>query len=195
MNEGVLAEDVLDRPAQRLAAVDHEQDRLLGVEAAVDQVGQQRPGERGVLGRSLPQPERDLHALGGDPQRDDVRAIGDLHAVEHHHRQAHVLQPTAHQLRSAVRVRSMNMSETAVLRGRGGLLLDLCTDRLADTGEAAGGDAGEHPVHHRPRQRVAVGEVLIRRDGQLVLVVGRAHPRSWTATRRPPSVIDPSSWP
>ena len=64
MHQRVLAEDVLDRPAQRLAAVDDEQDRLLGIEAAVDEIGQQRPRERGVLGRAFPEPERDLDALG-----------------------------------------------------------------------------------------------------------------------------------
>jgi hypothetical protein len=38
-------------------------------------------------------------------------------------------------------------------------------------------DAGEDPIHHRPGQRVALGEVPVRRDGQLVLVVSRPHPR------------------
>lgn len=38
--DGRLAEGVADRLAQRLGAVDHEQDALLGVEAALDQVGQ-----------------------------------------------------------------------------------------------------------------------------------------------------------
>ena len=64
MHERVLAEDVADRAPQRLAAVDHEQDRLLGIQAAVDEIGQQRPRERGVLGAALPEPERDLDALG-----------------------------------------------------------------------------------------------------------------------------------
>jgi hypothetical protein len=91
MHQRVLAEDVADRPAQRLAAVDDEHDRLPGIEAAVDQIGQQRPCERRVLGRAFPEPERDLHALRRDPERDDVRALGDLQAVEHHHRQAHVV--------------------------------------------------------------------------------------------------------
>ncbi len=91
MHERVLAEHVLDRAADRLPAVNDEEDRLFGVQAAVDQVGQQCPGQRGVLGRAFPQPERDLHALGRDPERDDVRAIGDLQPVEHHHRQAHVI--------------------------------------------------------------------------------------------------------
>ena len=98
MHQRVLAEDVLDRPPQRLGAVDHEQDRLLWVEAAVDEIGQQGACQRGVLGRPLPQPERDLDAVGRDAERHDVRALRDLDAVEHHHRQAHVLKATTHQL-------------------------------------------------------------------------------------------------
>ena len=86
VEERVLAKYVLDRLAQRFAAVDHEQDRLLRVQAAVDEVGEQHRDQRRVLGRAFPQPERDLHALGRDPERDDVRAVGDLEPVEHHHR-------------------------------------------------------------------------------------------------------------
>jgi hypothetical protein len=39
-----------------------------------------------------------FHPLGRDPERDDVAAVGDLDPVEHHHREAHVLQPASHQL-------------------------------------------------------------------------------------------------
>ena len=55
-----LAEDGADRLPERLGAVDHEEDALLGVEATLDQVGEQRGGDRGVLGRAFPEPERDL---------------------------------------------------------------------------------------------------------------------------------------
>src|SRR5918999_3271526 len=78
---------------------------------------------------------------------------------------------------SAVAVRSTNVSDTEVF--------DVAADGLADRGELARRDAGEHPVHHRPRQRIAVGEVLVAPDGQLVLVVGRAHP--WPADRQAPA--------
>ena len=54
MDQGVRAEDVTDRLAQRLAAVDDEQDRLLGIQAAVDEIGQQRAGERWRSRSSLP---------------------------------------------------------------------------------------------------------------------------------------------
>jgi hypothetical protein len=69
-----LAEDGADRLPERLGAVGHEQDRLLGVEAALDQIGAQRGGDGCVLRRSLPQPDRELDAVGADPEADDVRA-------------------------------------------------------------------------------------------------------------------------
>ena len=178
LHQRVLAEDVLDRAPERLAAVDDEQDRLLAVQAAVDEIGQQRAGQRGVLGPALPEPERDLDALGGDAERDDVGAIGDLQAVEHHHRQAHVVQPTCHQLRQrGARALDEHVRDRGLAR-RGGCLHDLLADGLADVGEAPGRNAREHPVHHRPRQRIAVSEVLVALHGQLALGVGRAHSRA-----------------
>lgn len=59
MDPGVFAEDVLDRPAQGLGAVDDEQHRLLEIKAAIDDIGQQQPGEGGVLRRAFPEHERD----------------------------------------------------------------------------------------------------------------------------------------
>ncbi len=50
--------------SQSLGAVQDEQDRLLGIKAPLDEVSEQRAGERRVLGRSLPQPERDLDPVG-----------------------------------------------------------------------------------------------------------------------------------
>jgi len=70
----VVAEHLAYGFPQSLRAVDHEQQPLLDVESSVDEVGQQRPGDGRVLGRSVPQPERELLALGGDPERDDVGA-------------------------------------------------------------------------------------------------------------------------
>jgi hypothetical protein len=77
MHQRPLAEHVLDGSAQGLPAVNDEQDRLLGIQAPLDQVREQRASERGVLGRALPQPQRNLHPVGGDPQRDHVRAISE----------------------------------------------------------------------------------------------------------------------
>ena len=62
---------------------------------------------------------------------------------------------------SAVVVRSTNISDTDVLLVA---LLEVSTpsaDGLADPGALARRDAGEHAVHHRARERVAVGEVLV----------------------------------
>jgi hypothetical protein len=178
VHQRVLAEDVLDRAPERLAAVDHEQDRLLCVQAAVDEIGQQRAGQRRVLRRAFPQPERNLDALGRDPQRDDVSALGDLQPIEHHHRQAHVIQPTRHEIAQRGAGALDEHLRHRRLRRRRARGLDCAADRLTDAGEAARGDAGEHPVHHRPRQRIAVGEGLVALNGQLALVVGAAHPRA-----------------
>src|SRR6266542_6234307 len=62
LGEVAVADDTPELLLGDLAAIDHEQDRLGGVEAAIDQVGKQGAGERRVLGAPLPEPERDLHA-------------------------------------------------------------------------------------------------------------------------------------
>src|SRR6266536_3814991 len=56
---GRPAEDVADRLAERLGAVDHEQDPLLGVEATLDQVREQRGRDGRVLRASFPEPDTD----------------------------------------------------------------------------------------------------------------------------------------
>ena len=56
VNQRVLAEHVLDRLAQRFAAVDHEQDRLLGIQAAVNEVGKEHRDQRRVLGAAFLEP-------------------------------------------------------------------------------------------------------------------------------------------
>ena len=114
VDQRVLAEDVFDRPAQRLGAVDDEQDRLLAIKAAIDKIGQQRPGESCILGAAFPQPERDLDALRGDAQRDDVGASAIskpssiITARRTSSRRRDISSP------SAVRVRSTNSSETVL---------------------------------------------------------------------------------
>jgi len=71
----------------------------------------------------------------------------------------------------------MNRSEIVLFDGRAGLPLDLLTDRLTPARVLARGHARQHPVHHHHRQRIPVGEVLVRLDGQLTLVIRAADPR------------------
>jgi hypothetical protein len=94
LDRRVGAEDVADGLAQRLGAVDDDQHALLDIQAALDEVGQQRGGDGGVLGRAVPQPERVLDAVGVDPERDDAAAALELDPVEHHHRQPQVVERT-----------------------------------------------------------------------------------------------------
>ena len=93
-----LAEHGPHRLPERLRSVDHEQHPLLGIQPPLDQVRQQRRGDGRVLGRALPQPQRDLDALGSDPERDDHHPLFELDPVDHHHRQTQIGELAGHQL-------------------------------------------------------------------------------------------------
>ena len=94
---------VADGLAQRLGAVDDDQHALLDIQAALDEVRQQRGRDGGVLGRAVPQPERVLDAVGVDPERDDAAAALELDPVEHQHRQAQVARAAGSSARSGAR--------------------------------------------------------------------------------------------
>ncbi len=49
LDRGASPEDVLDGLPERLGTVKDRQDALLGVQAPVDEIGQQRGRDRGVL--------------------------------------------------------------------------------------------------------------------------------------------------
>jgi len=67
LDDGVV-EDVGDRAAQGLGAVDDDQDRPGHIQPAVAQAGEQVAHDGGVLGGALGQPERDLGPIQGDAQ-------------------------------------------------------------------------------------------------------------------------------
>ena len=69
---------------ERLAAVEHEQDALADVEAAVAQVRDQAAHHGRVLGRSLDHPERHLRPVGGDAERADHGVAGEVEPVDEH---------------------------------------------------------------------------------------------------------------
>ena len=113
LNGHVVAEHLPNGLAEGLRPVNHEEEPLLDVEPAVDQVGEQRGHDRRVLGRPVPQAERELVTFGGDPERDDVRAAVQLDPVEHDHRQSHVHERAVHQVPQRSRVRCTNVRDTA----------------------------------------------------------------------------------
>jgi hypothetical protein len=90
LHGNVVAEHLPDSFPERLRPVDHEQQALLNIEAPVEQIGEQRGGDGPILGRAVPQAERELLARGGDPQRNDHGVAVQLDPVEHHHREAQV---------------------------------------------------------------------------------------------------------
>ena len=174
---GAFAEDGVDRLAEGFGAVDHEQDPLGRVETALDEIAQERGRDGGVLGASFPEPERDLDAVGGDPERDDVGAALEVDPVEHHHREPDVVEAAGHQLAERLPGPLHERPRHRRLARRPGRLLDRGADRLQHPHVAAGRDAGEHPLEHQPSQRVTVGEVRVRLQRELLRPVGAPHPR------------------
>jgi hypothetical protein len=148
-----------------------------GSRAARDQVGEQRSREGRVFGAAFPEPKRDFDALGRDPEADDVDASLQLEPVDHHRRQPHVVEAAAHQLGKRPARPLDERARHGRARRRPRLLLDLQADRLLRAPVAAGRDAGQHPLQHRLRQRVAVSEVRVRLQRQLGATIGAAHTR------------------
>src|SRR3989449_9888866 len=84
-----VAEDITERLAQPLAAIDHTQHPPLERESAREQVLQQLGAHHGVLRRAQPQAQRDLVAVARDREDDDHRLLGHHDAVhdQRHHRE------------------------------------------------------------------------------------------------------------
>ncbi len=173
-----LSEHRAHRLAQRLRSVEHEQHPLLGIQAALDQVRQQRGRDRRVLRRSFPQPERDLHPLGPDPEPDDHHPALELEPVEHHHRQAQIAQLAAHQLAERLAGALHERPGHRRLRRRPCPGLDRLADWLLYAAISAGRHAGEHPLQHAPAKRITVGEMLVGLQRHLGLPVRSPRPRS-----------------
>jgi len=188
-----LAEDRPDRLPQRLGAVDDEQDPLLGIEATLDQIREQRGRDGRVLGRAFPEPERDLGALGRDPERDDVGAALQLDPVQHQHRQPDVVEPAADQLAERRAGALHKGPRDRRLRRR----LAACSrpepPAPACAGSGASGDTGQHPLQHTAVSGSRSAKCAYVASGSsacpsALLTRGRS-----TETRRPPSVTSPDS--
>lgn len=137
-----------------------------------------------VLRGALPQPKRDLHPVGGDPERHDVRVVLQDDPVEHQHSQAHIIERATHQLRERLGRARHESARDRALGGGAGLSLDLLPDRLLGAHKAPGRDTREHPLQHRARERVAAREVLVGGQPHLHIAVLGAHPRA--LDRHPP---------
>jgi len=151
VHERVLAEDVSDRAPDRLGAVDDddEQDRLIRIQAAVDErsassvrasvafsvLPSQSPS--GILTPSVVIPSATTRVRSGISRPSSIITAS---------RTSSSRRDISSE--SAVRARSMNISDTDVFE----VDEDDCStslSRLTDPRELAGRDAGEHPVHRR----------------------------------------------
>jgi hypothetical protein len=86
------SEDLDNALAQRLATVDHPQARALGIQAALDELAEQRAHHTRALGGALAQPQHVLVALRIDAQRHQDHPLLEVDAVDHHHWQIQLVQ-------------------------------------------------------------------------------------------------------
>ncbi len=93
-----VVEDSQHRGPQRLTAVDADEDRVAGVQAAIPQPGQQIGDHRGVLGGTFAQPERMFGAVDADAQCDHAQVLAEVHAVDHQRDQIQLAQRSGEQL-------------------------------------------------------------------------------------------------
>jgi hypothetical protein len=80
--------------AERLGAIDYDQDRLCGVQAAPPQPGQQITEDGGALGQG----ERDLGAVQGDAEGDHTALLSHPDPVDHERHQVQAGQVDGEQL-------------------------------------------------------------------------------------------------
>jgi len=125
----------------RLAAVDHGQDRRLRIEAALDQVVEQGLADGLVLGAALPEPERVLAAIGVDAEGGHDGVLGGLDAVDEEGQQIELPEIAPHQLSQLATGAG---HEAAGDGGAGGCLGLQLPDRLQAGSLAAGRKAGQH---------------------------------------------------
>jgi len=180
-----MVEDVGNRAAQRLGAVQDAQDRPGHLQATLAQPHQQVTGQGGVLGGALHQRQRVLGPVDGDPQRHHAAVLPEVDPVDH---QAHQVQPA--------QVGGQQLCQRGVghghkpprhrrLAGARRGLLDLGADRLKAQTIAASRQAAEHPLQCQPAQDLGGREQLVGGDGKLARAVGGTDPG--TLHRDPPS--------
>ncbi len=172
LDRRAVAEHVAHGLSQGLGAVEHAEHPLGRVRAALELVGQEDRRHGGVLGRSLPQPERDLHPVRGDPERHDVGASLEIDAVEHQDGKAYVVEATGHQLGQGLAGALDEGARDHRLAHRARIGLDLDTNRLPSAPVAPARDPGEHPLEDDARERIAVGEVAVHGKADLAGAAG-----------------------
>jgi len=146
--------------------------------ATSSEVGQELDADALVLRRAVPEPERDLDAVGADAERHDAAAALELQSIEHQRGQPNVGQRAGHQRLEVLAGPADELAADPGLRRRALRVDDVLADGLTRAREPTRAHAGEHLLEHDCGQRVAVGEVRVGRHLHLAGPVGGTHPRT-----------------
>ncbi len=158
LHDGTFTEDVAYRLADALAAVDHAQDRLIHLETTTEQILQQLGANRRVLGRPLPEPQREFGPVARHAKRDDDDLLGDLDAIEKERDEVDLLQAA---LEKAVQLLGRLRDQCPTRRALAGAeALDLRRQRIETALVASSRHTQHDLLGHALGQRVGRAEHL-----------------------------------
>jgi hypothetical protein len=192
---GYCAKDLVDGRPQGFAAIQDDQDALFDVKAAADEVGEQMDGDGLVLCRAIPEPERDLDPLGADAQGDD--AAGPFSSIPS---SINAARRTSESGRAISAARCSPVRET-----NSRLTVDFDVERSDRTTASPMGSRVLANLRVETPASICSNTTLLNgsRSAKYAYVASgtSCSPSTlrtrgcFTATRRPPSVTVPSSWP
>ena len=176
LHHRMFAEDPFDARGERFGPVDHAQDPGLEAQSSGDQVGEEILHDHGVLGVAVPDPHGDLRPVGGDRQCHHAAALGENDPVDHQRRHVQLRQVASDQLgqlRLSGRLEPARHRRLGVAPRRA---LQTGADRLGHQAVAAGGHAGQHPLHRHLGQQVRRGEHRVAVQADLTAAVSAHRP-------------------
>jgi hypothetical protein len=99
LNQRVWAKHLNHRLVQCLGSVDHDYHRTVGIQSALNQIGEQGPHPRSILGRALAQSQYVLGPALINAHRRQYHMLGEVHAIDQQRYQGEAAQFAAHQFR------------------------------------------------------------------------------------------------
>lgn len=172
LHRRLLAERLGDRLAQRLRAVDTNEQPPLGGEPSLAEVGEGAPADGRVLGCALPEPERHLRPVGPDRERAQAGVASEDDPVEHEHDDV-----VGHGASQQLGERLPRAGDDAARDGRLRYRAVDGAGRLEHSAMAAGGEPVEHCLDRALAEQVVGGEVGVGAKCKLAVGDG-AGPRS-----------------
>jgi hypothetical protein len=98
LDRNPVSEALANRLANALAAVDHEQQRVILWQTSIQEIPEQCPSHGGVLGAPLPNAQNVFAPILADSKGDERHVVCEADPVDHHDPEVEIIEPTAQTL-------------------------------------------------------------------------------------------------